>query len=58
MFFHDMIKAGQALGEIPLSVAPEATSPALLSLFVGLRVLTRSRLERTLFESSARHPRF
>ena len=53
-FFHDMIKAGQALGEIPLSVDPAATSQALLSLFIGLRVLTRSRPEKALFKSIAR----
>ena len=53
MFFHDMIKAGQALGEIPLSVHADQTAQALLSLFIGLRVLTRSRPEKALFQSIA-----
>ena len=53
-FFNDMIKAGQALGEIPLSVDPATASQALLSLFIGLRVLTRSRPEKALFKSIAR----
>ena len=54
MFFHDMIKAGQALGEIPLSVDAKHTAQALLSLLIGLRVLTRSRPEKALFKSIAR----
>ena len=53
-FFRDMIKAGQALGEIRVSVDAEQTAQALLSLFIGLRVLTRSRPEKTLFKSIAR----
>jgi len=53
-FFRDMIKAGQALEEIPLSVDPAPTAQALLSLFVGLRVLTRSRPEKALLKSIAR----
>ena len=53
-FFYDMIKAGQALGEIPLSVDPATASQALLGLFIGLRVLTRSRPEKALFKSIAR----
>ena len=53
MFFRDMIKAGQALGEIPLSVDPVPAAQALLSLFIGLRVLTRSRPEKALFQSIA-----
>ncbi len=53
-FFHDMIKTGQALGEIPLSVDAKRTAQALLSLFIGLRVLTRSRPEKALLTSIAR----
>ena len=53
MFFRDMIKAGQALGEIRVSVDAEQTAQALLSLFIGLRVLTRSRPEKALFKSIA-----
>lgn len=54
MFFRDMIKAGQALGEIPLSVDEKRTAQALLGLFIGLRVLTRSRPEKVLLQSIAR----
>lgn len=54
MFFHDMIEAGQALDEIPVSVDASRTAQALLSLFIGLRVLTRSRPEEALFKSIAR----
>lgn len=54
MFFYDMIKAGQAVDEIPLSVDAERTAQALLSLFIGLRVLTRSRPEKALLKSVAR----
>ena len=53
-FFRDMIKAGQSLGEIALSVDAERTAQALLSLFIGLRVLSRSRPEKALFTSIAR----
>ena len=50
-FFHGMIEAGQAAGEIPARIDPTDTARALLSLFIGLRVLSRSRPEEALLRS-------
>ena len=52
-FFRDMIEQGQAAGEIPLHVDAVDTARGLLSLFIGLRVLSRSRPEETLLRSVA-----
>lgn len=52
-FFHIMIEEGQALGEIPTDLAADQTARALLGLFVGLRVLSRSRPEAPLLRSLA-----
>ena len=52
-FFCDMIEAGQAAGEVPPHVAPVDTARGLLSLFIGLRVLSRSRPEEALLRSVA-----
>ncbi len=52
-FFRRMIEAGRKAGEIPETVAPEATASALLSLFIGLRVLARSRPEPPLLRAIA-----
>lgn len=52
-FFREMIEKGQASGEIPLSVAPVDTARSLLSLFIGLRVLARSRPDEALLRSVA-----
>jgi TetR/AcrR family transcriptional repressor of nem operon len=49
-----MIKNGQDAGEIPDNVAPLDTARSLLSLLLGLRVLSRSRPERGLFRSVAK----
>ena len=52
-FFRTMIERGRAAGEIPGRVRPAATASALLSLFVGLRVLSRSRPEPPLLRAVA-----
>jgi TetR/AcrR family transcriptional repressor of nem operon len=44
-FFHNCIEDGQAAGEIDRSIDPSETARALLGLFIGLRVLMRSRPE-------------
>lgn len=50
-FFHDMIVAGQASGHIALSTDPEKTAKGLLSLFVGMRVLSRGGVELQAFDA-------
>ena len=52
-FFRDMIEQGQAAVEIPPHVDTVDTARGLLSLFIGLRVLSRSRPEETLLRSVA-----
>lgn len=52
-FFRDMIEQGQAAAEIPAHVEPVDTARGLLSLFIGLRVLARSRPEKSLLRSVA-----
>lgn len=52
-FFQKMIENGRAIGEISKSVVPAHTARALLSLFIGLRVLSRSRPEKLLLQSIA-----
>jgi len=46
-FFFSSIEAGQRQGTIAQSVKARTTAQALLGLFLGLRVLTRSRPHRT-----------
>ncbi len=53
-FFRRMVKRGQAAGEIPAGLDAVATARALLGLFIGLRVLSRSRPERALLRAIAR----
>ena len=48
VFLRDAIERGQACGEIPRKADPGATARALLALFLGLRVLARSRPEEEL----------
>ena len=48
-----MIERGQAAGEIPARVDPADAARALLGLFVGLRVLARSRPEAPLLRALA-----
>lgn len=50
-FFASMIRDGQADGTISASRDPVETSQALLGLFLGLRVLSRSRPEKSLLTS-------
>ena len=53
-FFRRLIEKGRAIGEIPKSVRPTPTARALLSLFIGLRVLSRCHPEKLLMESIAK----
>ena len=53
-FFRAMIERGQAVGEIPDRIEPTETAHALLGLFIGLRVLSRSRPEKAVLRSIAR----
>ncbi len=56
-FFHDMIRQGQAQGEIPAHVDALDTARSLLSLFVAIRVFSRSRPEESLMRSVAKQAR-
>ena len=53
IFFRNKIEEGQVAGEIPETVDAAETSSALLSLFIGLRVLARSRPDETMLRSIA-----
>lgn len=57
VFFRSMIERGQAAGSIRGDLDAAATAAALLSLFLGLRVLTRSRPERPLLDNIAKQAR-
>lgn len=50
-FFRKMILQGQASGEISQAVVPDTTSRTLLSLLIGLRVLSRNRPDKALLHS-------
>lgn len=50
-FFRDRIEQGQSEGDIPDHVAPVDTARSLLSLFVAIRVFSRSRPEEALLRS-------
>lgn len=50
-FFRTATERSQALGEICETVAADKTARALLGLFIGLRVLARSRPEEPLLRS-------
>ena len=50
-FFRKMIIRGQASGEIAKSVVPSTASRILLSLFLGLRVLSRNRPEKVVLNA-------
>lgn len=50
-FFRSMIEAGKTDGTIPASVATIETAQMLLSLFLGLRVITRSRPDKALMNT-------
>lgn len=53
-FFREMIEEGQRQGEIAQSVHSVDTARSLLGLFIGLRVLSRSRPEAALLRSIAK----
>jgi TetR/AcrR family transcriptional repressor of nem operon len=53
-FFHAMIAEGRAAGTIPAGIEPRETARSLLGLFIGLRVLARSRPEPALLQAIAR----
>jgi TetR/AcrR family transcriptional repressor of nem operon len=53
-FFRRMVETGRASGEIAAGIDPDDTARALLGLFIGLRVLSRSRPEAPLLKSIAR----
>ena len=53
-FFCTLIEQGRASGKIARSVKPVSTARALLSLFIGLEVLARSRPEKLLLQSIVR----
>ncbi len=53
-FFYKMVQKGRAMGEIDQSVVSTETARALLSLYIGLCVLTRCRPEKNLMQSILR----
>lgn len=53
-FFRRMVEKGQAAGELPCDLDAVETARALLGLFIGLRVLSRSRPEKALLRAIAR----
>ena len=53
-FFHRSIKAAQAEGQIPRDRAAKDLARLLLGVLLGIRVLARSKPERTLLEGVAR----
>ena len=53
-FFRKRIEQGLTLGEIAKSVVPAQAASAILSLYMGLFVLSRSRPEKRLLESIAK----
>lgn len=57
-FFRKLIEKGRANGEIDKSVVPSQTARALLSLFIGLTVFSRSRPEKLLLQSIAKQAEF
>jgi TetR/AcrR family transcriptional repressor of nem operon len=50
-FFRRLIEAGQACGEIPVTLDSGRTARALLASLLGLLVLARSRPQRPLMDS-------
>ena len=53
-FFADMIRAGQARGEIGTGIDPDETARTLLTLMAGLRVLARARPEPAVLAAVCR----
>ena len=56
-FFRERIQAGQAAGAIRADIDPVEIAQALLGLFLGLRVLTRSRPEKPLMNTILKQAR-
>ena len=56
-FFTTMIERGQLAGDVPQHIDATETGRALLSLFIGLRVLSRSRPDEALLRSIAQQAR-
>ena len=50
-FFFAMIERGKATGELPASLAPRSTAQALLGLFLGVRVLSRSGADKAALDA-------
>ncbi len=53
-FFKKRIEQGIVIGEISKSVVPAQAASAILSLYMGLQVLSRSRPEKRLLEAIAK----
>ncbi len=49
--FRALIEQGQELGEIPRAVDPVLTARSLLSLYIGLRILTRSNPDMSVLQA-------
>ncbi|MGI9491681.1 MAG: TetR/AcrR family transcriptional regulator [Geminicoccaceae bacterium] len=56
-FFCRMVDTGQTQGQLPDHLNPQQTGAALLALFLGLRVLSRSRPEPDLLAAIAEQAR-
>ncbi len=56
-FFSRQIATGQVQGQLPVGLDPKKTGAALLALFLGLRVLSRSRPEPDLLAAIAEQAR-
>lgn len=56
-FFARMVAKGQAEGQLPASLNSQQTGAGLLALFLGLRVLSRSRPEPHLLAAIAEQAR-
>ncbi len=56
-FFRRLIAEGQTQGQLPDRLEPQKTGAALLALFLGLRVLSRSRPEPDLLRAIAEQAR-
>lgn len=56
-FLRDAVERGRTDGEIPMSVDPQETPRALLALYLGLRLLARTRPEEALLRTIVRRAR-
>ncbi len=53
-FFREQLQAGQNRGEIPANLDPQDTARLLLGVVLGLRVMARTKADRTLLEGMVR----